>query len=108
MKLLAALGIGAMLLSCPLVASADTAMAPAMSGMKHDATDATMLCRPAAAGEKPTAMMGDKGIVCKMMTKMMKNGMMMVPATKSSEADKAWKAWLESAMSIPTAPGGNG
>ena len=43
--------------------AADDAMmktsTPAMTDM------ATMLCRPANAGEKATAMMGDKAIVCK-------------------------------------------
>jgi len=73
-----------------------------MAPMKPVAMDATMLCRPAMANEKATAMMGSKGIVCKSMDKMMKNGMMMVPDTKSA-SDKAWRDWLQSAMMIPRA-----
>jgi hypothetical protein len=84
------------------------AMAPAATGamapMKPPSNGATMLCRPAAQGEKPTAMMGSTGIVCKTMDKMMQNGMMMVPNTKSA-SDDAWKSWLNSALLIP---GGNG
>lgn len=104
---LTALAMGAALLTIPAASLADTA-SPAMAPMKPAATGATMLCRPATAKEKPTAMMGSQGIVCKSMDKMMKDGMMMVPATSSSDADKAWRAWLDAAMSIPPAVGGNG
>ena len=103
MKLLAVLALGATMLATPLAAPADTAMAPAMAPMKTT----PMLCRPATASEKPTAMMGDKGLVCKSLAKMVKNGMMMVPDTKS-DGDKAWKDWLEQAMDIPTGFGTTG
>lgn len=79
----------------------------------HSAMDATMLCRPAAANEKPTAMMGSKGIVCKSMAKMMASGHM-GPNTKGMDAakvDAAWRAWLEQAMQVQSntgTTGGNG
>jgi hypothetical protein len=86
-------------------------MAPAATGamapMKPPSNSATMLCRPATQGEKPTAMMGSTGIVCKTMDKMMQNGMMMVPNTKSTSDDN-WKSWLNSALFIPVTPGGTG
>lgn len=108
MKLpLMAFAIGAALLAIPAASLADTAMAPAMAPMKPTATDATMLCRAATAKEKPTAMMGDQGLVCKSLDKMMKNGMMMIPDTKT-DADKTWKSWLEQALTVPSAIGGNG
>lgn len=93
---LAALAICTALLVLPSTTSADVAM----QGMKPVPMDATMLCRPAMAHEKPTAMMGTKGIVCKSMDPMMKGGMMMVPDTKSA-ADKAWEHWLEHSLLIP-------
>jgi hypothetical protein len=101
---LAALAIGAALLAIPAATRADD---QAMAPMKPAAMDATMLCRPATATEKPTAMMGTQGIVCKSMDKMMKDGMMMVPDTKSA-SDKAWRTWLDSALLIPVSAGGNG
>ncbi len=117
---LAALLVGAALLAIPGAALAQSTMAPgptpamappastgAMAPMKPAANGATMLCRPAVQGEKPSAMMGTTGIVCKTMDKMMQNGMMMVPNTKSA-ADDAWKSWLNSALLIPVTAGGNG
>lgn len=95
---LAALAIGTALLALPSTTSADSAM----QGMKPVPMDATMMCRPALAHEKPTAMMGTKGIVCKSMAPMMKGGMIMVPDTKSV-ADKAWEHWLEQSLLVPRA-----
>ena len=97
---LSALALGAALLAIPGAILA--AAAPAMAPMKPAAMDATMLCRPAAANEKTTAMMGTKGIVCKSMDKMMKGGMMMVPSTKSP-ADKVWMNWLQQSLMVPRA-----
>jgi hypothetical protein len=92
----------------PMAPGSPPAMAPASTGamapMKPAPNGATMLCRPAAQGEKPTAMMGSTGIVCKTMDKMMQNGMMMVPNTKST-SDDTWKSWLNSTLLIP---GGTG
>jgi len=117
---LAALLVGAALLAIPGAALAQSttapaaapgAMAPATTGamapMKPPSNSATMLCRPATQGEKPTAMMGSTGIVCKTMDKMMQNGMMMVPNTKSA-ADGAWQGWLTQALLIPVTAPGNG
>lgn len=95
---LAALAICTALLALPATTSADVAM----HGMKPVPMDATMLCRAALPHEKPTAMMGTKGIVCKSMAGMMKGGMMMVPDTKSA-ADKAWDHWLEQSLLVPRA-----
>ncbi len=84
--------------------------APALAAdsmMKAGPMDATMLCRAAAKGEKPEAMMGTKGIVCKPMDKMAPGHM--GPNTKGMDAaatDKAWRDWLEQAMMIPLS--GNG
>jgi hypothetical protein len=75
--------------------------------MKPPSNGATMLCRPATQSEKPTAMMGSTGIVCKTMDKMMQSGMMMVPNTKSA-ADDNWKQWLNSALLVPITAGGSG
>ncbi|MDB5094162.1 MAG: hypothetical protein JWO85_2263 [Candidatus Eremiobacteraeota bacterium] len=123
---LAALLVGAALLAIPGAAlaqpstepapaagpatapAAAPAMAPsAMAPMKPPSNGATMLCRPATQGEKPTAMMGSTGIVCKTMDKMMQNGMMMVPNTKSA-ADGAWQGWLTQALLVPVTAPGNG
>ncbi len=96
---LAAIALGAALLAIPgAILAASTAMAP----MKPPAMAPTMMCRPAMGSEKATAMMGDKGIVCKSMAPMMKGGMMMVPDTKSA-ADKVWQSWLQQSMQIPRA-----
>ena len=100
-----------------LAAAAAVALfgAPALamdSMMGHDAKDATMLCRAAAAGEKPTATMGSKGIVCKPTSSMMKGGHM-GPDTKgmnAAQTDAAWRKWIEDMLLIQSAgtPGGNG
>ncbi|HEY4439698.1 MAG TPA: hypothetical protein VGN14_04545 [Candidatus Elarobacter sp.] len=111
---LTAAALGVALLALPGAAFADTsmssahdAMAPAMAPHKAAANDATMLCRPAAAGEKANATAGSKPLICKSLEPMMQHGMMMVPKTTST-ADKAWNAWLEHALDVPAAVGGNG
>ena len=48
--------------------------------------------------------MGSTGLVCKTMDKMMQNGMMMVPNTKSA-ADQPWQEWLNSALRVPILSG---
>jgi hypothetical protein len=78
------------------------------SMMKASPTDATMMCRPAMKGEKPEAMIGTKGIVCKPMDKMMAPGHM-GPNTKAMDkaaTDKAWQDWLDQAIVIPSAAAG--
>ncbi len=69
--------------------------------MKASPMDATMMCRPATKTEKPAAMMGSKGMVCKPMS-----GMMGTMPKGTTAADKAWRAWIEQAMMIPLS--GNG
>ncbi len=79
----------------------------AMDAMSKPAMEATMMCRPAMKGEKPTAMMGAKGVVCKAM-KMTPH---MGPDTKGmtqAQADAAWRAWLEQQMNIQSATGTTG
>jgi hypothetical protein len=60
-------------------------------------------------GEKATAMMGSKGIVCKTMPAMPMSKM--GPDTKgmsAAEADAAWRKWLSEMMQIPGAGGAGG
>lgn len=84
-KSIASIACAAALLALGSTAfAADDAMAkPGAMMAKPDTTMATMLCRPAAAGEKATAMMGTTSIVCKKidMEKMssMKQSLMSMP-----------------------------
>ncbi len=65
---------------------------------------ATMVCRPAAAGEKGNAMMNgpkDTALVCKALPDM-HAGKMKMPAMKSkTDEDDTWK-WLEQMLAVPT------
>jgi hypothetical protein len=73
--------------------------------MKASPMDATMMCRPSTKAEKPEAMMGTKGMVCKSMDKTTSA----MPKTKGMDGaatDKAWRAWIQQAMTIPLS--GNG
>ncbi|MEA2688471.1 MAG: hypothetical protein QOJ39_1931 [Candidatus Eremiobacteraeota bacterium] len=101
-------------LAMPGLALADDAMGghDAMAA-KAPAKMATMVCRPAAAGEKPTAMMmGDAktAIVCKTMNPamMMKKGSGpdLSKALTAEQADAAWRSYIESAIMIPGGTGG--
>jgi hypothetical protein len=81
---IASIACATALLALGSAAFADDAMGkPDAMMAKPDTTMATMLCRPAAAGEKATAMMGASGIVCKHidMEKMssMKKSLMSMP-----------------------------
>ena len=68
------------------VAAAAIAAAVVPAVAKTDkAMEAQWMCRPATSGEKPTAMMGDKGITCKSMDKMMAG--MTVKPTGDVDAD---------------------
>ena len=68
--------------------------------------------RPAMAGEKPTAMMGTKGIECKNAPAMTSSmGPKMKPGMTAEQVDAAWRAWIEQQMLIQSATGtagGNG
>ncbi|MBV8299686.1 MAG: hypothetical protein JO083_09120 [Candidatus Eremiobacteraeota bacterium] len=76
---------------------------------KHGAMEAQWMCRPAMAGEKPTAMMGGKGIYCKNMPAMTSSmGPKMKPGMTAEQMDAAWRAWLEQAMLIQSASGTSG
>ena len=91
-------------------------LALADDAMSHDAMApskmATMVCRPAAAGEKPTAMMmnGTTGLVCKAMdpAKMMKKGSGpdLSHALSADQVDAAWRQFVQQAVMIPGGTGG--
>jgi hypothetical protein len=102
-------------LAMPGLALADDAMGG------HDAMNkasmapakmATMICRAASSGEKPTAMMaGSKtGIVCKTMNPeaMMKKGggPDLSKALSAEQVDAAWRAYIQSMVTIPGGTGG--
>ena len=98
-------------LAMPGLALADDAMTghDAMSAPKM----ATMVCRPAAAGEKPSAMMtgaAKTGLVCKpvAMEKMMKKGSGpdLSHALSAEQVDAAWRAFVQHAVAIPGGTGG--
>jgi hypothetical protein len=90
------------IMGAPALAADDMTKKP-----NPETMEATMMCRPAMTGEKPTAMMGTKAVVCKPMAKM--DSAKMGPKTAGmtpAQADAAWRAWLEQAMMIPAAGGG--
>ncbi|MBV8579066.1 MAG: hypothetical protein JOZ86_00355 [Candidatus Eremiobacteraeota bacterium] len=88
----------------------------AHDAMAHDAmqptTAATMLCRPAAAGEKPMAMMmGTKApLVCKAIAPQMmqkgKGGPDLSQALTPDQVDAAWRAYIQSVIVVPNTGGG--
>lgn len=101
-------------LAMPGLALADDAMGGHDSMMaKTPAKMATMVCRPAAPGEKPSAMMmGDTktAIVCKTMKPemMMKKGggPDLSKALSAEQVDAAWRAYIQAAIMIPGGTGG--
>ena len=97
-KTLVAAAAAVVMVAAPALAK-DTMMKPAM--------EATMMCRPATSAEKPMAMMGDKGMICRDL-KMTPH---MGPKTKgmtAAQADAAWRAWLTQMMNIQSATGTTG
>ncbi len=100
-------------LAMPAAARADDAMSGG-GAMKHDAAaSATMMCRKALAGEKPTAMtMGEtkSGIVCKTMQPDMMmqktNGPKISPTMSAEQVDAAWRAYIQQITQIPGGTGG--
>ena len=65
------------------------------------------LCRDATSGEKPSAMMGSTGIVCKSMPRLPISKMGPNTAGMSgAAATAAWRSWLSQAMSVPEVLGG--
>ena len=73
---------------------------------KQSAMEAQWMCRPAVAGEKPTAMMGTQAIECKNMPAW--KGPTLKRGMTPSEVDAAWRAWLEQQMLIQSASGTSG
>ena len=98
-------------LAMPALALADTPMAGHDAMMAKPAA-ATMLCRPAAAKEKPTAMMmdGKTAIVCKTMDAMMmmkgKGGPDLSKALTPDQVDAAWRDYIATMIGVPGGTGG--
>ena len=87
------------LASLPVAALAQApAMAPPMG--------ATMMCRAAMTNEKPNAMMGSSGIVCKPMPKMDPKMGPDTTGMSQAAAYAAWRQWLRVQMQIPMFGGG--
>jgi hypothetical protein len=85
------------------------AAVPALA--KHDkAMEAQWMCRPAMASEKPTAMMGTKGIECKSMDAMMASAKKgpNIKGMTAAQVDAAWRAWLTEQVVINATAGGGG
>jgi hypothetical protein len=102
-------------LAMPGLAFADDAMGgPSHDAMSSSKMMATMVCRHAAPGEKPTAMMtGDTktALVCKTISpEMMMKKHMMGPDTShalsAEQVDAAWRQFLQQAVMIPGGTGG--
>jgi len=96
----------AAMLSSPTLVSAQSS---AMHG--DSAMHATMVCRAAAPGEKPSAMMtvGNTALVCKSLAKEMsasKMGPDLSNALTPAQADAAWQKWVNSIIVIPPTGGG--
>jgi len=115
MKSLVSAAFACAALAMPGLALADDAMG-GHGAMKGHEPMATMMCRPAAAGEKPTAMMtgvSQTGIVCKAMdpakmAKMMKKGggPDLSHALSADQVDAAWRAYVQSMLMVPGGTGG--
>ncbi len=90
----------------PVASFADDAMGHAMTAPEMMAT---MVCRTAHAGEKPSAMMMGQAtaLVCKPVT-MMKAGRMTGPdlttVLTSQQADEAWQKWVAQVLVVPVTP----
>jgi hypothetical protein len=99
----------------PGLALADDAMshdAMMSHGAMGHTNAATMICRPASANEKPTAMMvgANTGIVCKtihpeMMAKK-GSGPDLSHALSADQVDAAWRAYVNSMIVVPPTGGG--
>jgi hypothetical protein len=94
-RLLAALMLNALLATAAAAGAADE-MSSGHDAMAQSAKTATMLCRPAAMGEKSNAATADKApLVCKNidMTKVEKGPAMPTGAT-ASDVNSAWVKML--------------
>jgi hypothetical protein len=91
------------------VAAAIVLLAVPALAKHNSAMDAKWMCRPAMSGEKPTAMMGSSGIVCKNMPAMTSSmGPKMTTGMTAAQMDAAWRAWLSEQMMIQSATGTTG
>ena len=104
MVLSAAIAVAAL---APVASFADEATAKVMSAPEMMAT---MVCRTAHAGEKPSAiMMGQRtALICKPVAGMMKAGRMAGPdlstVLTSQQADEAWQKWVAQVLVVPVTP----
>jgi hypothetical protein len=94
----AAAAAAALIAAVPALAKTDKAM------------EAQWMCRPAMTAEKPTAMMGDKGITCKSMDKMMASAKKGpdIKGMSAAQVDAAWRAWLTQQVIVNATAGGGG
>jgi hypothetical protein len=111
-KLMFSAALACATLAIPGLALAEDAMShDSMShGAMAHAMTATMICRPAAANEKPTAMMAKTGLVCKTIhpESMMKKGggPDLSHALSADQVDAAWRAFVSSMIVVPSTGGG--
>lgn len=113
-KLLFSAALVCAALAIPGLALADdTSPHDAMTshGAMAHSTAATMICRPASANEKPTAMMvgANTGIVCKPIHSDMTkkgSGPDLSRALSADQVDAAWRAFVNSMIAVPATGGG--
>ena len=112
-KLMLSAAVACATLAMPALAFADdTSKGTATTA----AAGSMMICRQAAANEKPVAMMADNskvGLVCKtitadMMAKMKAKqmGPDLSKALTSQQVDDAWRVWLSQMFTVPGTGGG--
>ena len=112
-KTMIAAAIACAAMAMPGIASADDAMGHGAMKAAAPAKMATMVCRPAEAGEKASAMMtgaAKTALVCKTinpeMTMKKGSGPDLSHALSADQADAAWREYLQSAVSVPGGTGG--
>jgi hypothetical protein len=91
------------LLLAALVASAALAPAAFAADDHMMAMPATvMMCHNSKSGEKPNAMMGSTGLMCKaVQTKKLIAGPDMTNVKTAAEADQAWKDFVRRTITSP-------
>ena len=68
---------------------------------------ASMLCRPAAPAEKPVAMKGSVGLLCKQMdVAVAMKGPDLSAARTAEQADLAWRDYIKSLLVVRSGDGG--
>jgi hypothetical protein len=101
-KMLISAAFACAALAMPAFALADDAM-KSHDAMAGPAAATTMICRPAAANETPTAMTTatKTALVCKTIpAAMMKKGPDLSHALTSEQVDAAWRKFTESMMIV--------